>query len=60
MIHQLLTIMMCFFYLKNILLKLEKGIPLPKAKEELLKAVKVLAANPEYSGVRVVLDIDPA
>lgn len=47
------------FYLKNIMLKLEKGISLPHAKEELMKAVKALAANPEYSGVRVVLDVDP-
>lgn len=47
------------YYLKNIMLKLEKGISLPQAKEELMKAVKALVAHPEYSGVRVIQDVDP-
>jgi primosomal protein N' (replication factor Y) len=48
------------FYLKNIMLKLEKGISLSLAKEEMVKAIKSLAANPEFSGVRIIPDIDPS
>jgi len=47
------------YYLKNILLKLEKGIPLSQAKDELMKAVRTLNANPEFNGVRIILDVDP-
>lgn len=46
-------------YLKNILLKFEKGIPLPKAKDEILKSIVKLNAQPEYKQVRVVVDVDP-
>lgn len=46
-------------YLKNILLKFEKGIPLPKAKDEIRNAIIKLNANPEYKQVRVVIDVDP-
>ena len=46
-------------YLKNILLKFEKGIPLPKAKDEIRNAIIKLNANPEYKQVRVLIDVDP-
>ncbi len=46
-------------YLKNILIKLEKGIPLPKAKEEIKNAILKLNAHPNYKPVRVVIDVDP-
>jgi primosomal protein N' (replication factor Y) len=46
-------------YLKNILLKFEKGIPLPKAKDEIKKAIMKLNAHPDYKSVRVVIDVDP-
>jgi primosomal protein N' (replication factor Y) len=46
-------------YLKNILLKFEKGIPLPKAKEEIRNAIIKLNAQPDYKPVRVVIDVDP-
>jgi len=46
-------------YLKNILIKFEKGIALPKAKEEIKKAIIKLNAHPDYKPVRVVIDVDP-
>ena len=46
-------------YLKNILIKFEKGIPLPKAKEEIRNAIMKLNAHPDYKAVRVVIDVDP-
>jgi primosomal protein N' (replication factor Y) len=46
-------------YLKNILLKFEKGIPLPKAKEEIRNAIMKLNAKPEFKQVRVLIDVDP-
>ena len=46
-------------YLKNILLKFEKGIPLPKAKDEIKKAIMKLNAHPDYKSVRVIIDVDP-
>lgn len=46
-------------YLKNILLKFEKGIPLPKAKEEIRNAISKLNAQPDFKSVRVVVDVDP-
>ena len=46
-------------YLKNILLKFEKGIPLPKAKDEIKKAIIKLNAHPDYKSVRVLIDVDP-
>ncbi len=46
-------------YLKNILVKFEKGIPLPKAKDEIRNAILKLNAQPDYKAVRVVIDVDP-
>jgi primosomal protein N' (replication factor Y) len=46
-------------YLKNILLKFEKGIPLPKAKDEIQNAIIKLNAKPDYKQVRVLIDVDP-
>ena len=46
-------------YLKNILIKFEKGIALPKAKDEVRNAIVKLNALPEYKAVRVVIDVDP-
>lgn len=46
-------------YLKNILIKFEKGIPLPKAKQEIRNAIVKLNAHPEFKPVRVVIDVDP-
>jgi hypothetical protein len=40
-------------------LKFEKGIPLPKAKDEIRNAIIKLNANPEYKQVRVLIDVDP-
>jgi primosomal protein N' (replication factor Y) len=45
-------------YLKNILIKFEKGIPLPKVKEEIRNAITKLNAHPDYKPVRVVIDVD--
>ena len=46
-------------YLKNILIKFEKGIALPKAKDEVRNAIVKLNALPEFKAVRVVIDVDP-
>jgi primosomal protein N' (replication factor Y) (superfamily II helicase) len=46
-------------YLKNILFKLERGIPLPKAKDEIRNAIVKLNGKPDYKQVRVVIDVDP-
>jgi primosomal protein N' (replication factor Y) len=46
-------------YLKNILLKFEKGIPLPQAKTEIRDAIIKLNAHPDFKSVRVVIDVDP-
>lgn len=46
-------------YLKNILIKFEKGISLVKAKEEIQKAIMQMHAVPEFRGVKVMIDVDP-
>ena len=46
-------------YLKNILVKFEKGIPLPKAKDEIKRAIIRLNAHPDFKSIRVVIDVDP-
>jgi primosomal protein N' (replication factor Y) len=46
-------------YIKNILLKFEKGIPLPQAKDEIRNAIIKLNALPDFKPVRVVIDVDP-
>jgi primosomal protein N' (replication factor Y) len=46
-------------YLKNILLKFERGIPLPQAKDEIRNAIIKLNALPDFKSVRVVIDVDP-
>jgi primosomal protein N' (replication factor Y) (superfamily II helicase) len=46
-------------YMKNILIKFEKGVPLPAAKQEVTNAIVKLNAKPEYKAVRVVIDVDP-
>ncbi len=45
-------------YLKNILLKFEKGISLPKAKGEMQQCIQALLAPPTYKQVRIVIDVD--
>lgn len=47
-------------YLKNIIIKLENGIPLPKAKTAMMKAIQQLKTLPDYKAVRIVVDVDPA
>ena len=44
---------------QSVLIKFEKGIPLPKAKDEIMKAIIKLNAHPDYKSVRVVIDVDP-
>lgn len=46
-------------YLKNILLKFEKGISLPDAKAEIKDAIVKLNSNADYKAIRVVIDVDP-
>jgi primosomal protein N' (replication factor Y) len=46
-------------YIKNILVKFEKGIPLPEAKDEIRKAITKLNSQVDYKPVRVVIDVDP-
>jgi primosomal protein N' (replication factor Y) len=46
-------------YLKNILIKLEQGVNLAKAKQEILAAVDELHVNRIYNQVRVIVDVDP-
>ena len=47
-------------YLKNILIKFEKGINLSKAKEDILSIIGILHSNRSLSPVRVIIDVDPA
>ena len=47
-------------YIKNIMLKLEKGISLAQSKEEIKKAIVQLNTAPAYKSVRVIIDVDPA
>jgi len=46
-------------YLKNILIKLERGVNLPKVKEDIFSVIDTLHANHLHSPVRVVIDVDP-
>jgi primosomal protein N' (replication factor Y) len=46
-------------FLKNILLKLEKGASLPVSKQKLMDAIKLLHAQADFSTVRVQVDVDP-
>ena len=46
-------------YLKNILIKLEQGVNLPRVKEDIRSAIDSLHANIHLSQVRVIVDVDP-
>lgn len=46
-------------YIKNILIKFEKGIALTKAKQEIQNTIVQMHAVPEFRGVRVLIDVDP-
>jgi primosomal protein N' (replication factor Y) len=47
-------------FLKRILIKLEKGIALSKAKTEMLQCITNIRAKKGFSTVRVLIDVDPA
>ncbi|MBK7028393.1 MAG: primosomal protein N' [Bacteroidales bacterium] len=47
-------------YLKNIMIKLEKGVNLPKVKEDIFSAIQKLYTSHIHSPVRVIIDVDPA
>jgi len=46
-------------YLKNILIKLEKGVNLAKAKDLIREASTRLYTNKNYFQVRIIIDVDP-
>ncbi|NVO20104.1 MAG: primosomal protein N' [Bacteroidetes bacterium] len=46
-------------YLKNILIKLEKGVNLLKTKELILSAISKMNSQPDFRQVRVIIDVDP-
>ena len=46
-------------YLKNIMLRLEKGFPLPQAKQQLLELIAFTLSKKEYTKLRIAPDVDP-
>jgi primosomal protein N' (replication factor Y) (superfamily II helicase) len=47
-------------FLKNIMIKFEKGVDLNKAKQDILSAIDKLHTNRSFTQVRVIADVDPA
>lgn len=47
------------FYIKNIIIKLEKTIPLSKSKQAIFDAVGKMQKLSGFTGVRVIIDVDP-
>lgn len=46
-------------YIMNILLKIEKGISLPKTKEVILTGTEWLISQPGFTSVTIIPDVDP-
>ncbi|MBC8315602.1 MAG: primosomal protein N' [Bacteroidales bacterium] len=46
-------------YIKQIMIKLERGGKLVSMKEQLKETIEVFSRNKEFSGVRVIIDVDP-
>lgn len=46
-------------YLKTVLVKLEKGVNLPKAKEQIQEAIGKFFETMKLSQVRIIIDVDP-
>jgi primosomal protein N' (replication factor Y) (superfamily II helicase) len=47
------------FYLKQMLLKLEKELSVTKAKAKLKELMIQIKQMPEYKNIQVVVDVDP-
>jgi len=46
-------------YIKQIMIKLERGGKLVPMKEQLKEIIEIFSRNKEFSGVRVIIDVDP-
>jgi len=47
------------FYIKQIMIKLERNSPVGTMKEKLVKVWEKVSRTKEFSGVRIILDVDP-
>ena len=47
------------YFLKNILIKLEKEISIAHAKQKIIDFINSIKQIPEYKGLIVVADVDP-
>ena len=46
-------------YIKQIMIKLERGGKVGALKQQLMEVLKEFDRNKEFSGVRVIIDVDP-
>ncbi|MBL6950581.1 MAG: primosomal protein N' [Bacteroidales bacterium] len=46
-------------YIKQIMIKLERGGKIVSMKEQLKEIIEIFLRNKEFSGVRVIIDVDP-
>jgi len=46
-------------YLKNLLIKIEKGSTLASSKEHILNEIRIMKENPEFRPVQYTIDVDP-
>jgi primosomal protein N' (replication factor Y) len=46
-------------YLKNLLIKIEKGSTLASSKEHILNEIRTMKENPEFRPVQYTIDVDP-
>ena len=47
------------YFLKDILLKLEKGFKPMKARKEIIELIDVFNSGKQYKAIRIVIDVDP-
>jgi primosomal protein N' (replication factor Y) len=46
-------------YLKNLLIKIERGSYLASSKEHIISEVRTMKENPEYRSIQYTIDVDP-
>ncbi|OYT17932.1 MAG: primosomal protein N' [Bacteroidetes bacterium 4572_77] len=47
------------YFLKDILLKLEKGLSTPISRKEIMLAIELFNSGKQYKAIRIVIDVDP-
>ena len=47
------------YYIKQILVKVERGTSLALMKEKMMEKIRKFSKNPDFSAIRVIIDVDP-